>query len=142
MTVGKAYLIFYELYEGYSKPWLPFVIILGWILIINTLAWLGLHKAKFTETSQSLPSHSKTPAVNNYSDNNDSGSQSINCNDENSKDYNDSIRSSFSSANGKMKGNRVDDEWTEEFRVDLETDELSIPVEPVTLLFEDISFNR
>ncbi|KAJ6359588.1 hypothetical protein OIU77_003734 [Salix suchowensis] len=42
----------------------------------------------------------------------------------------------------KMKNNGKVDAWMEEFRVDIERNGLGIPVKPVTLLFEGLSFTR
>ncbi|KAI8027101.1 ABC transporter G family member 38 [Camellia lanceoleosa] len=144
MTVGKAYLTFYELYEDTKRPWLPYAILLGWTVIGNLLALLGLKKIEFTGTSQSLPHLRKTPVLSNFKEDTESEFQSMNSYDEHSKDYNTSQYSSARSspsAYGKMKENGVE-KWIEEFRIDLERNGLGIPVEPVTLIFEDLSFTR
>ncbi|GMY21981.1 Brefeldin A resistance protein [Fagus crenata] len=52
MTVGNAYLVFYELSQDAKIPWLPYVILLGWIGIANLLTVLGLKKIEFMGTSQ------------------------------------------------------------------------------------------
>ncbi|GMP39864.1 hypothetical protein CsSME_00010542 [Camellia sinensis var. sinensis] len=144
MTVGKAYLTFYELYEDTKRPWLPYAILLGWTVIGNLLALLGLKKIEFTGTSQSLPHLRKTPVLSNFKEDTESEFQSMNSYNEHSKDYNTSQYSSARSspsAHGKMKENGVE-KWIEEFRIDLERNGLGIPVEPVTLIFEDLSFTR
>ncbi|CAI0551897.1 unnamed protein product [Linum tenue] len=55
MTVGKAYLKFYELSGDTGRPWLPYTILLGWIAMVNFFALLGLKKIEFRGISQSLP---------------------------------------------------------------------------------------
>ncbi|PON98277.1 ABC transporter, G [Trema orientale] len=112
MTVGNAFLAFYELSGDAKRTWLPYAIPLAWIVITSLLTLLGLKKMQFAETSQSLPHLKNSPAIGRYKEG-----------------YN------------KMKDN-VGEKWIHELHDDLERDGLGIPVEPVTLIFEDLSFSR
>ncbi|XP_021692482.2 ABC transporter G family member 37 [Hevea brasiliensis] len=145
MTVGKAYLKFYELSEYARRPWLPYVIILGWTVIANFLALLGLKNIEFAEMSQSLPYLRKTPMISNYREDAENESRSYNSYSEN-LGHSDASRFSSSKNSwmdyGKMKQNGGMERWVEEFHVDLERNGLDIPLQPVTLLFENVSFTR
>ncbi|XP_057493189.1 ABC transporter G family member 31-like [Actinidia eriantha] len=136
MTVGKAYLFFFELSENTQRPWLPYAILLGWTIVANLLALLGLKKIEFTGTSQSLPHLKRTLAWRNFRGDAESEFRSMSSNDEH---YNTPLYGRAPSARSKMDNGGVE-KWIEEFRVDLERNGLGIPVEPVTLLFEDLSF--
>ncbi|KAL6324023.1 hypothetical protein AAG906_006294 [Vitis piasezkii] len=143
MTVGKAYLNFYELTENSKRPWLPYAILLGWTVIANLLALLGLKKIEFTEMSQSLPHLKRTPVIGNFVEDTDTEFQSFNTYSGQSSDYATSRYSrpkNSWSGHGKMNNSSGDEKWIEEFHVDLERKGLGIPVEPVTLLFENLSF--
>jgi hypothetical protein len=145
MTVGKAYLAFHELSEDSKRPWLPYVILLGWIAFANILTLLGLKNIEFVETSQSLPYVRKSTTVYNYEEDADSESQSNYSFSQNSEKYDASTYPSPQNSGTiyrKMKNNGTVDAWMEEFRVDIERNGLGIPVEPVTLLFEGLSFTR
>ncbi|XP_059654383.1 ABC transporter G family member 39-like [Cornus florida] len=146
MTVGKAYLIFYELSEDGKRRWLPFVIILGWTVAANLLALLALKKIEFTATSQSLPHLKKCPVISNFKEDMESGFESDRSPNGHSNDYSSastySRPQSLLSAYGKMNHNEGVEKWIEEFRIDFERNQLGIPVEPVTLLFKDLSFTR
>jgi hypothetical protein len=145
MTVGKAYLAFHELSEDSKRPWLPYVILLGWIAFANILTLLGLKNIEFVETSQSLPYVRKSTTVYNYEEDADSESQSNYSFSQNSEKYDASTypsRQNSGTICRKMKNNGTVDAWMEEFRVDIERNGLGIPVEPVTLLFEGLSFTR
>ncbi|KAA8545286.1 hypothetical protein F0562_020070 [Nyssa sinensis] len=145
MTVGKAYLVFYELSGDAKRPWLPYAILFGWTVIANLLALLGLKKIEFTVTSQSLPHLKKTPGISNFKEDTESEFQSVSSYSTHSDRYSASrsTRPQRSlSANDKMNNNGGVEKWIEEFRIDLERNGLGIPVEPVTLLFEDLSFTR
>lgn len=144
-TIGKAYLIFSELSDDAKRPWLPFAILLDWILVANLLALLGMKKVKFTGTNQSLPHVKKTPVISNFREDIESELQSVSMNDEYSEDTSGSryTRPQNSMPDwGEVKENGGVEKWIKEFCVDLERSGLGIPVEPVTLLFEDLSFTR
>jgi hypothetical protein len=131
MTVGNAYMVFYELSQDAKIPWLPYVILLGWIGIANLLTVLGLKKIEFTGTSQSLPHLKKTHIIKKYEEDRETKFQSYNSNSKH-----------LISLHEGMKDNGGVEKWIEEFRVDLERQGLGIPVKQVTLLFEDLSFTR
>lgn len=156
MTVGKAYLAFYELSEYAERTWLPYVILLGWTFIANFLALLGLKNIEFAGTSQSLPylkrypiiskyrdhSGSESPIISNYRDNSDRGSQSYNSFSFNSSASKYSGPQNSGTGYGNTKENGRVERWIKEFRINLDANGLGIPVEPVTLLFEGLSFTR
>ncbi|KAL3725770.1 hypothetical protein ACJRO7_030751 [Eucalyptus globulus] len=118
MTVGKAYLKYYQLSEDAENPWLPYVVLIGWTFIANFLGLLGLKKIEFAETGQSLPSIRSSPTISNYKEDMEREFQ---------------LLDSYNEKNNK---------WIEQFRVDMEKNGLGISVEPITLLFEDLSFMR
>ncbi|KAI3439344.1 uncharacterized protein J3R85_004754 [Psidium guajava] len=141
MTVGKAYLAFYQLSEDAEKPWLPYVILIGWTFVANFLGLLGLKRIEFTGTSQSLPSIISSPPISNFKEEMDSGFQSL----ESHNGQTDSFKASGYSGQqgyGKIRDNNGVENWIEDFRVDMEKNGPGIPVEPITLLFEDLSFMR
>ncbi|XAR52732.1 Sulfate-transporting ATPase [Bertholletia excelsa] len=145
MTVGKAYLIFYELYEDGKRPWSPYAILVGATVIANLLALLGLKKIEFTGTSQSLPHLKKASALSNLKGDAGSELQSASSYDKNSKGFNIYLNArAYNSqpTHGEEEDNSGVEKWIEEVRVDLERTGLGIPVEPVSLLFEDMSFTR
>ena len=80
MTVGNAYLVFYELSQDAKIPWLPYVILLGWIGIANLLTVLGLKNIEFMGTSQSLPNLKKTHIIKKYEEDRETEFQSYNSN--------------------------------------------------------------
>ncbi|KAK7843900.1 abc transporter g family member 14 [Quercus suber] len=130
MTVGKAYMVFYELSQYAKIPWLPYVILLGWIGIANLLTVLGLKKIEFVGMSQSLPRLKKTPIIRKYEEDREKEFQSYNSNSQH-----------LISQQGMKDNGRVE-KWIEEFRIDLERHGLGILVKQATLLFEDLSFTR
>ncbi|KAJ6434620.1 hypothetical protein OIU84_018186 [Salix udensis] len=144
-TVGKAYLSSYELSEDSKRPWLPYVILLGWIAFANILTLFGLKNIEFVERSQSLPYVRKSTTAYNYEEDAGSEFQSNYSFSENSEKYDASTYPSPQSSGTiyrKMKKNGKVDAWMKEFRVDIERNGLGIPVKPVTLLFEGLSFTR
>ncbi|KAK2977191.1 hypothetical protein RJ640_008816 [Escallonia rubra] len=144
-TVGKAYLSFYELYDDAKRPWLPYAILLGWTLVANLLALMSMKKIEFRGTNQSLPQLKKTPVVSNFTEDAESEFQSVSSHKEHTDDKSAS-RYTWPEkpvpAHGNLKDNGGVEKWIEEFRVDLERTGLGIPVEPMILLFEDLSFTR
>ena len=45
MATGKAYLIYAELLTGVSgKPWVPYIILIGWTLLTLLMALIFLNK--------------------------------------------------------------------------------------------------
>ncbi|OMO86213.1 hypothetical protein CCACVL1_09721 [Corchorus capsularis] len=146
MTVGKAYLNFYELSAHSKKTYLPYLIILGWIILTNFLALLALRKIEFTEISQSLPYIRKTTTIHSYKS--DDAQSEFQSQDSKSEQLNYSGTSAYCgqqnslSEQGEIEENGSFDKWIEEFHTDFERNGLGIPVEHVTLLFEDLSFTR
>lgn len=144
MTVGKAYLTFNELSEDTVKPWLPFVILLGWTSVTMFSALLAMKKIEFTGASSSLPQQKKAPAISKYQEDSESGLYSLNSYDELSD--NSSVLRHRRTGSPMMSPIEVEDRecgigsWIEEFRIDMERDRLGIPVVPVTLEFLNISF--
>ncbi|KAI6695438.1 hypothetical protein NL676_023148 [Syzygium grande] len=141
MTVGKAYLAFYQLSEDAEKPWLPYAVLIGWTFVANFLGLLGLKKIEFTGTSQSLPSIRSSPTISYYKGDMESEFQSLEIHNEQTNSFTASPYSG-QQRYGKMRHDGGVEKWVEEFRVDMERNELGIPVEPITLLFEDLSFMR
>ncbi|OMP09385.1 hypothetical protein COLO4_05497 [Corchorus olitorius] len=146
MTVGKAYLNFYELSAHSKKTYLSYLIILGWIILTNFLALLALRKIEFTEISQSLPYIRKTTTIHSYKS--DDAQSEFQSQDSKSEQLNYSGTSAYCgqqnslSEQGEIEENGSFDKWIEEFHTDFERNGLGIPVEHVTLLFEDLSFTR
>ncbi|KAF9594335.1 hypothetical protein IFM89_030464 [Coptis chinensis] len=143
MTVGEAYLVFNQLSIDSKLTWLPHVVILGWTVIANLLALLGLKKIEFTGTSPSLPQEKKTTVLSNYKKLN--GSIFHSCNSYRKQSVGSSVskhtmeQGSLSNDAQMEDGSDVNN-WSEEFRVNLEKSELAIPVKPVALWFLDLSF--
>lgn len=138
MTAGKAYLTFCELSEDAKRTWLPYAILLGWIVLANFLALWGLHNIEFTGASQSLPYLRKTPKIRNYDDDDSENEFQM-------RNANSNISNNFSrhSAPQNLYSEHDQSNTTiNEYHVDMEKNALGIPVEPVTLLFEDLSFSR
>lgn len=145
MTVGQAYLHFYQLHRDSMKPWHPYVVIFGWILLANMLAMFGLKKLEFVGTRQSLPYVRRTHKRSNYLADIENEFLS-----ESSYDRHPCHSSNFKDSkfrNLKLGTRRVMDdggvhEWIDEFHIDVEKNELQIQIEPTALAFEDLSFAR
>ncbi|KAM3704515.1 hypothetical protein ACJW31_03G010600 [Castanea mollissima] len=118
MTVRKAYMVFYELSQDAKIPWLPYVILLGWIGIANLLTVLRLKKIEFMGMSQSLPRLKKTPIIRKYEEDREKEFQSYNSNSQHLISQQEGMKD-----NGGRHG-------------------LGIPVKQATPLFEDLSFAR
>lgn len=141
MTVGKAYLTYFQLSEDAEKPWLPYVVLIGWTFVANFLGLLGQKHIEFTGTSQSLPSIRSSPTISNYEEDMESEFQSPESRNEQTNSFKAS-RLSGQQRFGKISDNGGVEKWIEEFRVDMERNGLGIPIEPIILLFEDLSFMR
>ncbi|KAL6008711.1 hypothetical protein ACLOJK_021937 [Asimina triloba] len=144
MTVGNAYLAFNELSEKTGKTWPPYVTLLGWTMITILSALLALKKIEFTETNPSLPQLRKTPVISNYKEDNEI-KLSFDSSDDFSKDS--SISKHARPRTPTSGPSAVYDDIgagnsSEEFRLDMEWDRLGLPVMPVTLAFQDLSFTR
>lgn len=143
MTVGNAYLA-YELFEDAERPRLPYVILLGWIAIANFLTLLGQKNTDFTGMSSSLPQLKNNTTISNYMIDTERGFQPYSSKEQ-SDDYGYTRhcgpQTSRKEYDNMMNDGGVD-RWIQEFRVDLKGNGLGIPVKPVTLLFEDLSFTR
>ncbi|XP_031252447.1 ABC transporter G family member 43-like isoform X1 [Pistacia vera] len=137
MTVGKAYLTFYELSEDAKRTWLPYAILLGWIVLANFLALWGLKNIEFTGTSQSLPYLRKTPKIKDYDDDSESELQTQNTNGNSLDEF-----SRYSAPQNLYSEHDHPNTSIKEYHIDMEESGLGIPVEPVTLLFENLSFSR
>lgn len=145
MAVGRAYLIEDELSEDAKILWLPYAVLLGWIVIANLLSVIGLQKIEFTEISQSLPRLNKSPRLRNYKKDTECEFQSTNFNNIQSDNLGASRFFGGQYSNSRyvrMNGNGNVEKWIEEFRIDLEREGLHIPFKQVTLLFEYLSFTR
>lgn len=137
MTVGKAYLTFYELSEDAKRTWLPYAILLGWIVLANFLALWGLKNIEFIGTSQSLPYLKKTPKIKDYDDGSESELQTQNTNSNRSDEF-----SRYSTPQNLYSEHEHSNTSIKEYHIGMEENGLGIPVEPVTLLFENLSFSR
>lgn len=141
MTVGKAYLTFFELSEDAESPWLPYVILAAWILLANSLALLGLKTIQFAGVSQSLPSSTASPVISKYREDTESEYNSL----QSLSSHARHLRSASYSGRqcyGMTKDTGGVERWIQEFRVELEKSELGIPVKPFSIVFEDLSFTR
>ncbi|KAL3725768.1 hypothetical protein ACJRO7_030749 [Eucalyptus globulus] len=141
MTVGKAYLEYYQLSEDAKNPWLPYVVLIGWTFIANFLGLLGLKKIEFTETSQSLPSIRSSPTISNYKKDMEREFQSLESHNEQTNSF-EASQISGRQRDGNIRDNGRVEEWVEQFSIDMERNGLGISVEPITLLFDDLSFMR
>ncbi|CAL1407763.1 unnamed protein product [Linum trigynum] len=141
MTVGKAYLKFYELSGDTGRPWLPYTILLGWIAMVNFFALLGLKKIEFRGISQSLP-HLRRNArvISKYAEDKQEEYGTDTSHRENSTDLSTSMHASYSYRT--EVSHEVNDISKEEVRVDVRGNMLGIPVKRVTLLFEGLTFTR
>lgn len=146
MTVGKAYLTFNELSKDSGKPWLPYVILLGWTAVTMLSALVALKTIEFTGASSSLPHQKKTPTISKYQEDSESGLSSLDSYDEVSDNLSVSRHARtgapmFSPSEVEDREGRIEN-CIEEFRIDMEWDRLGIPVVPVTLEFMNFSFTR
>ncbi|XP_077240342.1 pleiotropic drug resistance protein 1-like [Tasmannia lanceolata] len=145
MTVGKAYLAYNELDEESGKAWFPYVILLAWTALANLLALVALKKIEFTGTSQSLPQLKKKPVMRNGKEDTENSLWSLSSYD--GLEENSGIsrytrpQTPLSVSRDQEDDGRVGN-WIKEFRVDMEWNRVGIPVEPVTLLFLNLSFAR
>lgn len=149
MATGKAYLIYAELLTGVSgKPWVPYIILIGWTLLALLMALIFLNKIEFSQISQSVPQINQRKLSKNYLYDREVYASSI-----------DSIMEA-SIESGRYKSLEPqkstssstivisDDEnasvgsWREEFRVKIDSEQLTMPITLMTLSFLDLSFVR
>lgn len=149
MATGKAYLIYAELLTGVSgKPWVPYTILIGWTLLALLMALIFLNKIEFSQISQSLPQINQRKLSKNYLYDVEVYSSSIDSYMETSTESGryKSLEPPKSASSSTIVIS--DDEnasvrsWREEFRVKFDSEQLTIPVTPITLSFLDLSFVR
>lgn len=121
---------FYKLSEVAKRPWLPYSILLGWTVLANFLALLGLRNIEFTGASQSLPHLRKTPIIHSSKDYSHSKFQSS-CS---SGSYNSEDFSGYSVPQKLYSGYNHMNEGIKEFYIDVDMNGKGIPVEPVTCI--------
>ncbi|KAI4374049.1 hypothetical protein MLD38_012093 [Melastoma candidum] len=141
MTVGKAYVTFFELSKDTERPWMPYVIISAWILLANSLALLGLKMIQFAGVNQSLPSSTASPIISKYREDTESEYNSFQSLSDHARHLRITPYTGQRSC-GMIKDTSGVERWIQEFRVELEKNELGIPVKPLSIVFEDLSFRR
>lgn len=127
-----------KLSEVAKRPWLSYAILLGWTVLANFLALVGLRNIEFTGASQSLPHLRKTPIIHSSKDYSHSKFQSS-CS---SGSYNSEDFSGYSVPQKLYSGYNHMNEGIKEFYIDVEMNGKGIPVEPVTFVFEGLTFSR
>lgn len=148
MSSGKAYLIYAELFTSVSgKPYVPYIVLIGWTLLALLMALIFLNK-KFSQVSQSAPQINKRKFSKNYLYDVEVYSSSLDGYMEDSIEsgrykFQESPKLASTSTIVISKGeNGSVGSWREEFRVEVESEHLTIPVTPITLTFLDLSFVR
>ncbi|KAF8776612.1 hypothetical protein HU200_003335 [Digitaria exilis] len=149
MASGKAYLIYAELFTSLSgKSYVPYMILIGWTLLALLMALMFLNKIKFSQVSQSVPQINERKFSKNYLYDVEVYSSSLDGYMENSIDSGrykslepPKLESSSTVVISESENDSVGS-WTEEFRVEVEPEHLTIPVTPITLTFLDLSFVR
>lgn len=149
MIAGKAYLIYAELLTNVSgKPWVPYMIIIGWTLLAQLLALMSLNKIEFPQMSQSVPEINERKLSNNHLYDVESYASSFDDYMEGSIEsgrYKSLELPKLASSSTKVMPedeNESVESWMEECRVEIESGHLTIPVTPITLTFLDLSFIR
>lgn len=149
MATGKAYLIYAELLTDVSgKPWVPYIILISWTLLTLLMALIFLNKIEFLQISQSVPQINKSKVSKNYLYDVEVYSSSIGSYMESSiksgryKFMDPPKLSSSSTIVISEDENASVRSWREEFRVKIDSEQLTIPVTLMTLSFLDLSFVR
>ncbi|KAL3515901.1 hypothetical protein ACH5RR_022803 [Cinchona calisaya] len=144
-TVGNAYLLYYELSKDTFRPWLPYAVLIGCTVAMNMLALWGLKTLEFTGINQSLPHLKRSAAVTNFRKDRESESLSSGS----ASDHLEELYPTIDNRPQNIQPTFVEEtdksgieRWIEDFCINIERKELGIPVEPVCLLFEDLSFKR
>ncbi|KAL6623571.1 hypothetical protein ACP70R_033450 [Stipagrostis hirtigluma subsp. patula] len=149
MASGKAYLIYAELLTSVSgKPWVPYIILIGWTLLTMLMTLMFLNKIEFSQTSQSVPQTNERKLSKNYLYDVASYSSSFDGCMEGSMEsgrYKSLDRPKLApSSMNRMSGeeNGSVGSWMEELRVEIDSEHLTIPVTPINLTFLNLSFVR
>ncbi|XP_072148351.1 pleiotropic drug resistance protein TUR2-like [Setaria viridis] len=149
MTSGEAYLIYAELFTSVSgKPYVPYIILIGWTLLALLMALVFLNKIDFSQISQSVPQINERKFSKNYLYDVEVYSRSLDGYMEDSTESGryksqEPPKLATSSTIVISEGeNGSVGSWREEFRVEVESEHLTIPVKPITLTFLDLSFFR
>ncbi|KAK9195078.1 hypothetical protein WN943_003195 [Citrus x changshan-huyou] len=125
--------------EGYTDPCTNFLSVTNSQQILaNFLALLGRRNIEFTGASQSLPHLRKTSIIHSSKDYSHSKFQSS-CS---SGSYNSEDFSGYSVPQKLYSGYNHMNEGIKEFYIDVEMNGKGIPVEPVTFVFEGLTFSR
>lgn len=100
---------------------------------------------EFKGVNQSLPHLKSSPVVSNFR--NDKASESLS--EGSASEHLEDLYSPIDNrtqitppTSGEVNHNYGVERWIEDFHIDIERRELGIPVEPVSLLFEDLSLTR
>ncbi|CAN6343362.1 unnamed protein product [Urochloa humidicola] len=149
MTSGKAYLIYAELFTSVSgKPYVPYMILIGWTLLALLLALMFLNKIEFSQISQSVPQINERKFSKNYLYDVEVYSSSLDGYMEDSIESGryksletPKFASSFRTVISEGENGSVGS-WREEFRIEVKSEHLTIPVTRITLTFLDLSFVR
>ncbi|XP_027158635.1 ABC transporter G family member 40-like [Coffea eugenioides] len=141
-TVGKAYLLYYELLNDNFGPWFPYAVLIGWTAVMTILALCGLKTLEFKGLNQSLPHLKRSSVVSNFrKDKARELSSSGSASDQDLYPTMDT-RPNILPPGVKVTDDRGVERWIEDIAIDMERRELGIPVEPVSFMFEDLSFTR
>jgi len=149
MSSGKAYLIYAELVTSVSgKPYVPYMILIGWTLFALLMALMFLNNIEFSQISQSVPQINERKFSKNYLHDVEVYSSSLHGYMEDSTESGrykslepPKLASSSKIVPSEGENDSVES-WREEFRVEVESEHLTIPVTPITLTFLDLSFAR
>lgn len=110
---------------------------------MNLLALLGLKKLEFTSINQSLPNPKKSNQVTrNFGRDSKSEPFSVGYHNEHTDDFSASIDTKPEKYLSAVRDVGRIERLVEDLSVDLGSRWMAIPVEPVSLIFEDLSYAR
>ncbi|TVU49709.1 hypothetical protein EJB05_01035, partial [Eragrostis curvula] len=149
MASGKAFMLYAQLVTSVSgKHWVSYMILIVWTLFAQFMAFLSLNKIFFSQMSQSVPQINERKFSKNILYDVESYSSSLDGGMEGS--FGSGRYKSLEIPNLESRSTKrmyEDDSgsvhsWMEEYVGETESEQLTIPVMPITLTFLDISFFR
>ncbi|GLJ34605.1 hypothetical protein SUGI_0695940 [Cryptomeria japonica] len=146
MSVGKAYLKYYQLLGKKEWLWVSYAILLGWILLTNILALIAMKKIEFKQTNQSLPQQRKVSSWTKADEDvEEISGYSYITESSIAKSSEFSFRMQPSMIEMQVSNPSIDDDSFDLYKSEegiQVNGNLNIPVMPVILSFENITFTR
>ncbi|CAN6348072.1 unnamed protein product [Urochloa humidicola] len=131
-----------------GKPYVPYMILIGWTLLALLMALMFLNKLEFSQITQSVPQINERKFSKNYLYDVEVYSNSLDGYIEDSIESGrykfletPKLASSFRTVISEGDNGSVGS-WREEFRIEVKSEHLTIPVTRITLTFLDLSFVR